>query len=102
MAFQDYSSYDGLGLGELVRRGEVSASELLEEAIARVERHNGKINAVIYKFYDKAREVASRKPGRGPFEGVPFLLKDILGECEGVPTRYASRYIPAFPSPIGL
>ena len=100
MSFQDYSLYDGLGLGELVRRGEVTASELLEEAIARVERHNGKINAVVYKFYDKAREAARRKPGHGPFEGVPFLLKDILGECEGTPTRYGSRYIPAFPSTI--
>lgn len=100
MAFQEYSSYDGLGLGELVRKGEVTASELLEEAIARVERHNGKINSVVYKFYDQAREAARRKPGHGPFEGVPFLLKDILGECEGVPTRFASRYFPSFPSPI--
>ena len=65
MSFQDYSLYDGLGLGELVRRGEVTASELLEEAIARVERHNGKINAVVYKFYDKAREAARRKRPRG-------------------------------------
>ena len=39
MAFKDYDKYDGLGLGELVRKGEVSALELLEEAIARVERH---------------------------------------------------------------
>ena len=86
MAFQEYSSYDGLGMGELVRKGEGMASELLEEAIARAERHNGKINAVVYELYDKAREAARRKPGHGPFEGVPFLLKDILGECEGVPT----------------
>ena len=100
MAFQEYSSYDGLGLGELVRKGEVTASELLEEAIARVERHNGKINSIIYKFYDQARETARRKPGQGPFEGVPFLLKDILGDCEGVPTRFGSRYFPSFPSPI--
>ncbi|MBN1662243.1 MAG: amidase [Deltaproteobacteria bacterium] len=98
MAFQEYSSYDGLGLGELVRKGEVTASALLEEAIARVERHNGKINAIVYEFYDKAREAARRKPGHGPFEGVPFLLKDILGDCEGVPTRLGSRYIPILPS----
>lgn len=100
MAFKEYSSYDGLGLGELVRKGEVTASELLEEAIARVERHNGKINSVVYKFYDQARAAARRKPGQGPFEGVPFLLKDILGECQGVPTRFASRYFPAIPSAV--
>jgi amidase len=100
MSFQEYNDYDGLGLGELVRRGEVTASELLEEAIARVERHNGTINAVIYTFYDQARQAARRKPGQGLFEGVPFLLKDILGDCQGVPTRLGSRYFPAFPSPI--
>ncbi len=98
MAFQEYTAYDGIGLGELVRNGEITALELLEEAIIRVERHNGKINAVIYKFYDMAREAARRKPGNGPFEGVPFLLKDILGDCKGVPTRMGSRYFPAFPS----
>jgi amidase len=100
VAFQEYCSYDGLGLGELVRRGDVTASELMEEAIVRVERHNGTINAVVYKFYDQAREAARRKPGQGLFEGVPFLLKDALGDCKGVPTRLASRYFPVFPSPI--
>ncbi len=100
MAFREYASFDGLGLAELVRKREVSPLELLEEAISRVEKHNRAINAVVYKFYDKAREVArSRTPGSAPFEGVPFLLKDILGECEGVPTRFASRYVPEFPSP---
>lgn len=100
MSFKEYSSYDGLGLGELVRQGEVTPAELLEEAIARVERHNGKINAVVFKFYDQAREAARQKPGPGLFPGVPFLLKDILGDCEGVPTRFASRYFPVFPSPV--
>ncbi|MEW6188269.1 MAG: amidase family protein [Thermodesulfobacteriota bacterium] len=99
MAFQEYDSFDGLGLGELVHRGEITALELLEEAIARVERHNDQLNAVVYKAYDQARERAKRKPGNGPFEGVPFLLKDILGDCEGMPTRYASRYFPVFPAP---
>lgn len=98
MGFPEYAAYDALGLGELVRRGEVTASELLEEAIARVEKHNDKINAVIYKHYDQALRTARKKAGNGPFEGVPFLLKDILGDCEGMPTRYGSAYFPAVPS----
>lgn len=99
MAFPEYDQYDGLGLGELVRKGEVTASELMDEAIARVEKHNGKINAIVFKCYEQARLTAGRKKGNGPFEGVPFLLKDILGECRGMPTRFASRYFPSFPSP---
>ena len=35
MAIAEYDQHDGLGLAELVSKGEVSAEELLEEAIAR-------------------------------------------------------------------
>ncbi|HXC54380.1 MAG TPA: amidase family protein [Rhizomicrobium sp.] len=76
MAFADYASYDGLGLAHLVRQGEVTPLELLEEAIARVERHNPTINAVVHKAYDEARAVAKNKLPDGPFKGVPFLIKD--------------------------
>jgi amidase len=99
MSIREYASLDGLALGELVRKGEVTGLELLEEAIARVEKHNGAINAVVYKFYDQARDAArSRKAGNAPFEGVPLLLKDILGDCAGVPTRYGARYAPEIPA----
>jgi len=46
MAFSEYANYDGLGLAELVRKKKVSASELVEEAIRRIEAHNSKLNAV--------------------------------------------------------
>ena len=50
MSFAEYASYDGLGLAELVRKGEVSARELVDEAIARIERHDPKLNAVVYRM----------------------------------------------------
>ena len=49
MSFSAYSSYDGLGLADLVAKRKVKASELLEEAIARAEALNPKLNAVIFK-----------------------------------------------------
>jgi amidase len=100
MGFKEYASFDGLGLAELVRKGEISAVELLDEAIARVEKHNPTLNAVVFKYYDQARAQARRlEPANKPFAGVPFLLKDILGDCEGMPTRFGSRYIPPIPAP---
>jgi amidase len=102
MSFQEYASYDGLGLAELVAKGEVTASELVEEAIARIEKHNPILNAVIHKTYEKARKVAGNPPatGReGVFQGVPFLLKDILGDCEGVPTTSACRFFTGVTAP---
>lgn len=74
---KDYEKFDALGLADLVRRREVSADELLDAAISRVEQRNPKLNAVTHDWYDAARaEIKSGLP-EGPFTGVPFLLKDL-------------------------
>ena len=62
MGFSEFASYDGLGLAELVSRGEVSASELVEEAIERIGRHNPVLNAVVTPMYELARERAASQP----------------------------------------
>ena len=72
-----YESYDAMGLAELVRNGDVTAGELLDEAIARTEAVNPKINAVVYKHYDEARAAIEAGLPEGPFTGVPFLLKNL-------------------------
>lgn len=92
MSFADYDKHDGLGLAALVRRGDVSAAEVLEAAIARVERHNGTLNAVVHKAYDLARaEVRGRLP-EGPFHGVPFLIKDLGLEVKGMPRTDGTHF----------
>lgn len=98
MSFNEYAQYDGIGLAELVAKKEVTPLELVEEAISRVEKHNGKLNAVVYRTFDRARSAATL-PVRGPFCGVPYLLKDILGAQKGVPTRQGSSFLPPAPSP---
>ena len=98
MAFAQYADYDALGLAELVAKKDVSAAELVEEAIGRIERHDSKLNAVVFKTYDRARS-AAKLPLSGPFAGVPFLLKDILGGQKGVPSRQGSAFIPPVPAP---
>ena len=90
--FGDYAKYDGLGLTELVRKKEVRPSELVEEAIDRIERLNPQLNAVIHKMYDLAREAAEGDLPDGPFMGVPFLLKDLGAAYGGVPMRSGSRF----------
>src|SRR5512143_3018048 len=100
MPFAEYATYDGLGLAELVRKRAVTPSELADAAIARIERHNPKLNAVIYKMYDQARATAARLPASGTaqFCGVPFLLKDILGNYAGVPTTAGCRFMTGIPA----
>jgi len=77
MAFREYGDFDGVGLGELVRQKQVSAAELLDEAIARTARVDPQINAVVVKHYDFAQRQIDQGIPDGPFAGVPFLLKDL-------------------------
>src|SRR3989440_4386970 len=77
IAFNEYGDYDGMGLAELVRKKQVSARELLDEAIARTTRVDPQINAVVVKHYDYAERQIDNGLPDGPFTGVPFLLKDL-------------------------
>ncbi|MEZ5774699.1 MAG: amidase [Hyphomicrobiaceae bacterium] len=89
--FKEYERYDGLGLAELVRNKEVTPGELLDEALARVEALNGKLNAVVQMKADVARKAIKAGLPEGPFAGVPFLLKDLGCEAVDFPTNSGSR-----------
>src|SRR3954467_8448974 len=86
ISFADYERYDALGLADLVSSGDVHPRELIETAIARIEQVNPKLNAVVHKLYDRGRTEAARELPKGPFRGVPFLLKDLLALLEGTCT----------------
>jgi amidase len=92
--FAEYVDYDGLGLAELIRTGQVSVAEVLEAAIARIERLNPILNAVVTKVYDEARGEVPALDGAAPFAGVPFLLKDLGGAQAGVPLSAARASVP--------
>ncbi|HKP59443.1 MAG TPA: amidase [Polyangiales bacterium] len=79
----EYLRFDAVGLAELVRRGEVSASELLEAAIARADSQNPSLNAIVIPMHELARARA-RTRLEGPLAGVPFLVKDLYQDCAGV------------------
>lgn len=97
MEYTEYREHDGIGLAKLIRAGEVSASEVLEAAIARAEDVNGKVNAIVRPQYDEARERA-RGELTGSFAGVPFLLKDLGQEVTGVPSSGGSRALRDVPA----
>src|SRR5215510_11072239 len=92
MSSFEYARHDGLGLAALVARGEASPIELVEAAIACIERHNGALNAVVYKAYDEARRAAAGALPDGPFRGVPFLIKDLGRRVAGWPCSMGSVF----------
>lgn len=70
--FKEYDKYDAVGLAELVRKRKVSPLELCEEAIARIEKQNPALNAVIYTMYDDARRAARGPLPKGPCRRAPL------------------------------
>ena len=80
----ELTSLDATAQAELVRRGEVQATELVEAAIERIERLNPTLNAVVTPMFEAALERAAGNLPEGPFTGVPFVLKDLTAEHAGV------------------
>ncbi len=77
---------DAVAVADRIRAGEVSAAEVLDAAIERVERVNPHINAVQVRCYDRA---GAQRAAVGPFGGVPTFVKDNT-DVAGLPTCHGS------------
>ncbi|UXA20358.1 amidase [Mycobacterium sp. SMC-4] len=85
---------DATGQAELVRTGRISAHELVDAAIARVEHIDPQLNAVIHRNFERARREAGSLRSEAPFCGVPILLKDIAaGNRAGDPYHWGTRFL---------
>ncbi|HUA08009.1 MAG TPA: amidase [Candidatus Acidoferrales bacterium] len=95
-----YTLSDALEIARAVRAREISASDVLEEAISRAERINPQLNGITARRYDQARDEARDVKLDAPFAGVPLLIKDLGPALAGVPltmgSRYFSSYVPDY------
>ena len=89
----EVAELDAVAQASLVRRGEVTATELVTWAIDRIERLNPALNAVITPMYEQALAAAATLKPTGPLSGVPFLVKDLITEVAGVPFSEGSRFL---------
>ncbi|WFF41345.1 amidase [Salinicola endophyticus] len=77
-------SHDGIALGEGVNAGDISREALVEAVIERLERVEPRLNAVVDRLYEAAREESRQpQPSGGPFAGVPTLVKDLFSPLKG-------------------
>src|SRR5215475_6317059 len=83
-------------LASLIRRKKVSALELFDHFLARVDKYNPKLNAIIWMDRDKARKRAKAadaalKKGKrfGPLHGVPMTIKESY-QVAGSPTTWGA------------
>ena len=94
----ELATIDAHGQATLAASGELSAVDLLDAAILRLESAR-QLNAVIIDLFDRGRAQAKaldesgalRAGGAGPLAGVPFLLKDLGAALAGAPEAMGSR-----------
>ena len=90
MQFQEYRQYDAVGLAELIRTGAVSADEVLQAALARLDEVTPLLQLAAQDC--RKRALVWQMPSEAaPLAGVPFALKDLLADWRGVPTLSGSR-----------
>ena len=95
-------NHDAIGLAKLVRDKSVSPTELLDMAVARAEAANPRFNFMAQKLYDFGKKAIADGLPKGPFHGVPLLVKDlnthIAGERSGQGSRFYADYRPDYTS----
>jgi amidase len=93
---KDYATSTATGLVAALAGRKVSAVELFEAAVARIETLDGPINAVVVRDFDRAHDAAKAadqalaRGERGPLMGLPMTVKE-AHNVEGLPTTWGSE-----------
>ena len=93
----------------MIRARELSAAELLEAVLARIEAVNPAVNAIVTLAAEQARAAAAdldaqaaRGKFAGPLHGLPIAIKDVA-ETAGIRTTFGSpifaSHVPSFDAP---
>ena len=78
MSWAEWAAHDATALAGRVRGGEITATELAQQAAAAIALVNPSLTAVIETFEDVIADPTrdGMDPG-GAFAGVPYLMKDL-------------------------
>jgi amidase len=87
-----FATHDALAVAQLVKQRKLGAGELLDGTLTRLRTLNASLNAIT-DFYEGALlEKSVAAAGEGPFQGVPFVVKQLMADCAGTPTTLGSRF----------
>ncbi len=99
MKAHEYLKYDALGLAELVKKGEVTADELLDTALAIAAKVDPQVGSLCNIQEEAARKRIKAGLPQGLFTGVPFVFKDIKAAVEDVPMSLGSKFYGTIKTP---
>jgi Asp-tRNA(Asn)/Glu-tRNA(Gln) amidotransferase A subunit family amidase len=87
----DFDQYDGIGLAELIAKGAVSAEDVLETSLSRIDAVNGAVNAISQRMDEFAKAQLTHDRPQSLLSGVPYPIKDLGAEVKGTLTSNGSR-----------
>lgn len=101
MAIAEYGELDAIDIARLVSAGELTAREVLEEAIRRTEAVNPQLNFLAFEAFDVALATANDAAlPDGPLKGVPWLVKELANAWEGQPLTNCLPYLRDLRAPV--
>lgn len=92
MKANEYIKHDAMGLAELVNKGEVTADELLDTALAIAAKVEPQVGSLCHVEEEVARKRIQAVLPKGLFTGVPFVLKDIKAAAADIPMSLGSKF----------
>lgn len=91
MAMSELLDLDATGQADLVRKGEVSAKELVQASIDAIERLDPELDIMLHRAFELALENAEGPIDlNAPFCGVPMVVKDIEIHVKGLPFSHGT------------
>jgi amidase len=94
--FEELAFMDATDLAALIRKKKIHPRELMDFTIARIEKINPKVNAVVTPIFGEAQKAASKPLSPAPFAGVPMLLKDLIASYKGVRMTFGTKNLEHF------
>ena len=96
MLLPEYDDADATEIAARIQSKDWKVEEVLQAAIERIDTRNVTLNAVVYRAFEEALADTKKRELRGPFAGVPFLLKDFGASWAGHPLSCGSRFLKNF------
>jgi Asp-tRNA(Asn)/Glu-tRNA(Gln) amidotransferase A subunit family amidase len=93
-----FATHDALAVADLVRNRKLGARELLDGTLGKLRALNASLNAITDLYEGELLERSVSLAGEGPFQGVPYLIKQLMAECAGTPTTLGSRFFAKEPT----
>src|SRR5260370_7636897 len=87
-----FATSDALAVAELVKTRKLGARELLDSTLHKLRALNTSLNAITDFYEGSLLEKSVAAAGEGPFQGIPYVIKQLMADCAGTPTTLGSRF----------